>query len=359
MEANRDPNGPPVGFSCGAQLRLARALPGRSGAVFRWPGCCLALLVACAPSQPPRAPAVTESPQQKAGELEPGKPEEGTLESATRAIEKGQWERAESSLNQAMAGGLDSAEAWYYLGVVRQARGNPEAVECFREALSRSADLVEAWVNLSAAHLDAQQFARALEAAEQGLSRFPQEPLLLENRALALARLDRPAQAATAYSQAVERSPGNEALRFAHAQALLDAGESGPARMRLEALVASNDPAVLASVARLLGKLKAYGPCIGALDKALGHQISAELLVRRGLCHHGLHDSQSTLADFQGAVEADSQFAPGHYYLGMHLKQSGQTDAARVSLQRAQALAGDEGVGRAAQRALEDLPAGK
>lgn len=316
-------------------------------------GCGLLLSLACGRPQEATAPTASAVSEPQATEEEAEDP----IAKATRAIGLAQWERAESTLTAAMARGLDTAEAWYYLGVARQGRGVPEARECFQEALRRSPDLVEAWVNLSAAHLDASEFAPALEVAEQGLSRFPKEPLLLENRALALSSLDRPADAVAAYRDAVTRSPDNAPLRFALAQALFQAGQTEAARLRLHALTASDDPAVLASAARLLGKLKSYGPCIDALDKALLAQPSAELFVRRGLCHHGMHDAPRTLADFQAAVESDPAFAPAHYYLGMHLKQSGDLAAARAALTKARTLAGEQGVGRAARRALEALPA--
>jgi hypothetical protein len=48
-------------------------------------------------------------------------------------------------------------------------------------------------------------------------------------------------------------------------------------------------------------------------------------------------------------------YAPGHYYSGMHLRMHGKKADAKKALARAVEIAGDQGVGRAAKRALDSL----
>ena len=127
------------------------------------------------------------------------------------------------------------------------------------------------------------------------------------------------------------------------------------ARTVLGELTQSDDVAVLASSARLLGRLDDFGGCIQALTRAIERQPSAELFVARGLCQHGKRDEAAAQADFQRAIQKDGSYAPAHYYAGMHLKTQGKKKEARAALSRAVELAGDEGVGKAAKRALEGL----
>lgn len=132
-------------------------------------------------------------------------------------------------------------------------------------------------------------------------------------------------------------------------------GETGVARELLLKLSQSNDPAVLASTARLLGRLKEFDACVQALNKALAQQIAAELLVARGLCQHGRGKDVAALEDFEHAQQQDESFAAAHYYVGMHWKQAGEPGKAKKALERTVELAGDAGIGRAARRALGRL----
>jgi tetratricopeptide (TPR) repeat protein len=136
---------------------------------------------------------------------------------------------------------------------------------------------------------------------------------------------------------------------------LAAAGQGDAAVAVLGPLAQSDRVEILASAARLLGSLKAFAPCVSALDKALALKRNAELLVQRGLCNHGLKQDVATLADFRAAVEADGAYAPAHYYYGMELKARSKVREARAELERAVALSGDSGIGKAARRALDSL----
>jgi tetratricopeptide (TPR) repeat protein len=112
---------------------------------------------------------------------------------------------------------------------------------------------------------------------------------------------------------------------------------------------------VLASTGRLLGRLEQFDGCIAALNKALASKPAAELYVTRGLCQHGKKDDAAAFTDFQLAIKTDPNYAPGHYYAGMHLRMQGKKAEAKQALNRAVQIAGTEGVGKAAKKALEGL----
>jgi tetratricopeptide (TPR) repeat protein len=229
------------------------------------------------------------------------------------------------------------------------------AISSFEKALSLDPKLTEAAVNLAAALLDAGDAERAAPVIERALASDPQNPGLLYNRALVASMLGQRAEAVAFYREALAADPQNAEIKYGYAEALVAAGSTTEAQKVLAELIQSDDVPVLASSARLLGRLDDFGGCIQALSRALDREPSAELYVARGLCHHGKRDEGTALADFQRAIGKDASYAPAHYYAGMHFKSQGKKKEARAALARAVELAGEDGVGKAAQRALDNL----
>ena len=203
--------------------------------------------------------------------------------------------------------------------------------------------------------LDASDAARATPVIERALVADPGHPGLLYNRALAATLLGKKTEAVRAYRDALAADPSNVEIKYGYAEALVATGSKAEAQAQLAELTRSDDVPVLASSARLLGKLEDYDGCIRALDKAVEHEASAELFVARGLCQHGKKNDVAAFQDFQRGIQKDARYAPAHYYAGMDLKQRGKKAEARAALGRAAELAGDSGVGKAAKRALESL----
>jgi tetratricopeptide (TPR) repeat protein len=190
---------------------------------------------------------------------------------------------------------------------------------------------------------------------ERGLEAHPKHPGLLYNRALALAAQRQVQEAVPAFRSALEADPNNVEIKFGYAEALVLAGSKEEGLKLLQQLAQSDSPEVLASAGSLLGRLEQFDTCISVFSKAIERKPAAELYVQRGLCQHGKKDDGAAFADFQQAIQVDGNYAPGHYYAGMHLRMQGKKAEAKKALARAVEIAGDQGVGRAAKRALESL----
>jgi superkiller protein 3 len=272
------------------------------------------------------------------------------------AIQAEDFAKAQKFFEAAVAEQPSNAAAHFYLGVALQNLGKgDEASSSYEKAVNLDPKLAEAWVNLTAAKLDAGDAAGALPFIERGLRNHPDNPALLYNHALALSGAGKSAEAPAAYRKAIAADVGNSEIEYGYAEALVAAGSKDEAVKVLEGLAQKDDVAVLASSARLLGRLQEFDGCIRALNKALERTKSSELFVARGLCQHGKRKDTAAFEDFQRAVQTDPGYAPAHYYVGMHLKTLGKKSEARTALARAVQIAGDEGIGKAAKRALESL----
>jgi Tfp pilus assembly protein PilF len=332
------------------------AVTSRSAAPFvlrSWFACAaLALAFGCSSTPPPAAP---DEPPPSLDDDEPSGDSQG-FKAGTDAIAAGDFEKARGIFEKVAGEQPSNAKAHFYLGVAQQNLGQSEAaVQSYERALELDSKLTEATVNLTAALLDAGDAARAEPVIERGLASEPNHPGLLYNRAIAASMLGKKTDAVKAYRAALGADPDNLEIKYGYAEALVAAGSNSEARSLLGELAQADDIAVLASTARLLGRLEDFGACIQALDKAILREASAELYVARGLCHHGKKDDASAYADFQQAIQKDPKYAPAHYYAGMDLKQRGKKAEAKKALARAAELGGDSGLGKAAKRALDSL----
>jgi tetratricopeptide (TPR) repeat protein len=317
---------------------------------------CLVCALACSSAPTARSPATSEPEPDPSLEAE-AEPESGEFSAGVSAIRDGKFEAARAAFEHIVSAEPGNAQAHFYLGVAQQNLGHgAEAIETYEKAVSLDPKLTEAWVNLTAAKLDAGDAPGALPFIDRGLASHPDHPGLLYNRALALSAIaGRNAEAVAAYRKAAAADPGNAEIKYGYAETLLVAGSKDEALKLLRELGQSDKVEVLASAARLLGRLQAYDDCIRALGKALEVQKSSELYVERGLCQHGKKDDAAAFEDFKRAVQVDDSYAPAHYYVGMHLKMTGKKAQAKPELGRAVQLAGKEGVGKAAQRALDSI----
>jgi tetratricopeptide (TPR) repeat protein len=319
-----------------------------------------ALAAACSSGTPP-AESPEEPPplEDEPGAASPGPvapASSGQVQQGMDAIQAGDFEKARGILEQAVAAAPGDAQAAFYLGVALHSLGDAEgAVARYEKALALDPNLAEARVNLSAALLDAGQADRALAVVEQALASAPNDPALLLNRAMALSHKGDAKAAAAAFEKAVRANPGDPETRFLYAQALEQAGESGKALTELKRLGESDDLEVLASAARLLGRLGAFDECVASLDRALQKKPAAELYVQRGLCKHGKKDDGGALKDYEASVAADPGFAAGYFYLGQHKRAQGDKKGAKAALGKAVELDPNGGIGKAAQKALKGL----
>ena len=254
-----------------------------------------------------------------------------------------------------LGSGSSGRQAEYYLGVALTGLGDKQgAIESFKRAITADPKLVDAYVNLSAAELDAGDAGAALETANRGLKLAEQHPDLTLNRALALEALGKKDEALSAYGLAVRAAPKNLTLRLSYAQLLARANRRSEALSEIAAVRDSKDPRLLAVAANVARSLKAFADCLAVLDRALKLEDHPALHVRRGMCRQDSKDLAGAKSDFEQAIAMDDGFAPAHYYLGMTLRETDKKTACK-ELKRAAELGGDRGVGPEAKQAVSDL----
>lgn len=305
-----------------------------------------------APETPDNPPPLDDDAEGSGGGA--AAPSSSKVKEGADAIQAQDFARAKALLEAAVAENPKDPQAQYYLGVAVEGLGDAKgAAEKYEAALALDPKLIEASVNLSGVLLDLENAEGALAAAERGLKSSPRNAALLRNRAVALDATGGK-DAAKAFQAALEAAPNDNEVRYLYAESLARTGDPAGATKEAKPLVQSDDVAVLASVGRLLGKLKAYDDCVAALDKAIGKQDVAELRVQRGLCKHGKKDDAGAGADFTAATTKDPTFAPGFYYLGQHLRAKGDKKGAKAALAKAAEL--DKGkLGEAAKKELGEL----
>jgi tetratricopeptide (TPR) repeat protein len=270
------------------------------------------------------------------------------------AIQKQDFEAAKTALTVARKENPNDPQAAYYLGVALHSLGDVAgAAKEYAAALELDPKLTEASVNLSQLELEGKKLPEALATVDAGLKHAPKQPDLLLNRALILEASGKQAEALSAYGDASAARPDDAELKLAYADLLRQSGKSEEALSALKK-VQTDDPTLLAATARQFGLNKAFSECVAALDKAIKVKSTPDLLVRRGVCRHEMKDDPGAAADYEAALKADPNFAPAHYYLGMHLRRTDKKKA-MAELEKAASLAKDEGVGPAAKRELEEL----
>lgn len=276
------------------------------------------------------------------------------VKEAAEAIEAGDLAKAKPLLEEALKENADDAQANYYMGVVLEGEEQFDgAAEHYGKALKADPKLLEAAVNLSAILLDIQKDAKgALGVVDGALEHEPKHPGLLMNRALALEAMGDAEGALSAYGAASAASPDNQELRYAYAELLAGAGKTDEALATLDK-IQTEDVKVLAAVAVLFGKLKAFPKCVATLDKALKASELPQLYVRRAACRNGAGDKDGATADYKTVTEKEPDKAAGFYYLGKHLKELKKVAEARKALQKAVELDKDGKVGKAAAELLK------
>ena len=314
---------------------------------------------ACGGNQPPPE----EPPPPAFDDEEPGAPGGEVAAASSSAVQEGisaiqaeDFEKAKEILQAAYEKDPSDAQAAFYLGVAQENTEDVDgAIQSYRAALKNDAKLTEAAVNLSAILLDREDYAGALEVTDAVLKSSPQHALLLTNRAIALSGAGKSEEALGAYEKAVNAAPDNLELRYEYAQVLAQSDKKSKAIDELRQVIQSPDPAVVGAAANLLGRLQAYAECIAGLDRALKTKPNPDLYVRRGACRHGMNDDAGALADYKAALEADANFAPGHYYIGRHYQATGKKKEAKQHLTKAAELGAGTPLEGASKKALAEL----
>jgi len=278
------------------------------------------------------------------------------VQEGIQAIQAEDFDKAKEILQAAHEKDPADAQAAFYLGVAQENTDDLDgAIGSYRAALKNDPKLTEAAVNLSAILLDREDYAGALEVTDAALKSSPQHALLLTNRAIALSGAGKNEEALGAYDKAVKAAPDNLELRYEYAQVLAQSDKKTKAIDELRQVIQSPDPAVVGAAANLLGRLQAYAECIAGLDRALKAKPNPDLYVRRGACRHGMNDDAGALADYKAALDADANFAPGHYYIGRHYQAMGKKKEAKEHLTKAAELGAGTPLEGASKKALAEL----
>ncbi len=320
-------------------------------------GAAALLLSACSSTPPAKEPDPSLEEKPASNQPDPNAVAEASsakVQQGIDAIQKQDFAGAKAVLSEARKDNPNDAQAAYYLGVALQSLEDAAgARKEYEAALKLDPKLTEAAVNLSQIQLEAGDADHALATVEAALKNAPKQPDLLLNRAIALEAAGKKAEALRAYGDAVAVRPDDAELRIAYADLLRQNEKSEEAVAELRK-VNTDDPTLLAAAARQFGLNRAFSDCVAALDKAIKLKSSPDLLVRRGVCRHEVKDDAGALADYNAALAVDANFAPAHYYIGMHLSKKDKKKALE-HLDKAATLAKGEGVGPAAKREADEL----
>lgn len=316
----------------------------------------LLLVLGCSSSPPP---AAADPSPDAASPTAVETPTNDVVQQGILLLQEEKWEEARNVLFDARRKDPKDPQAAYYLAVAWQKLNQlPLAEKNYRAALDLDPKLAEAAVNLSQMLLDKNDPKGAIGVLDAALKANPKHADLLLNRAVALeasgASKD---EILTAYGAAAAARPNDPMLRAAYGGLLSEAGKGPEAVVELKAAMATEDPALLVSIASVLTKEKAFDDCVQAMDKALVKKKAPAVLVRRGVCKDGKQDAAGAAADYDAALAMDANFAPAHYFYGLSLAAKDKK-AALEHLDKAAAGAGDKGIGPDAKKKAAELRAG-
>ena len=320
----------------------------------------LGLSTACGGGSSSSPPTTADNPpplddDDSGGGGAPAPASSGKVKEGMDAIQAGDFAKAKEVLEQAAKDNPKDPQAAYYLGVSVEGLGDGKtAAGHYKKALELDPKLTEASINLSGVLLDSNDVEGALAAVNAGLKSAPKNPSLLRNKAVVL-DASGSKDAVAAFKAAVAAAPNDKEIHYLYAEALARSGDKTAALAELKPLASSDDIAVLASVGRLFGKLKAFDECVSALDNAIAKKDAAELRVDRGLCKHGKKDDKGAGADFEAAVAADAKFAPAHFYLAQNKRDAGDKKGAKAEFEKAASLDPGGKLGAAAKKELSEL----
>lgn len=310
------------------------------------------------PAAPPRPVLIAEplpsfdgqTPGQSATDLDRG----------VALIQNERFAEGAALIEKAFTVGSPDAESMYYLAFAYDQLGRrKEAEATFLRTLDLDPKHVAARINLGAMYLDEPaQPARAIAVLEPAVAADPKALEVQLNLAYAhrlLKHFDKAAQhyrAALALGEKVE-------TRQMLADVLYDGGLMNELVPELKKLVTSfsRNPKALAALGGRFAKAGAYADCVSTFTKALALDTTdATSYLNRGLCRHELKEREDLiLADYERAAEADPNYQPAFYYMGMSLLLSKKLSRAAEAFERAYRLGPDTTIGRKAKSHWDEL----
>jgi len=318
----------------------------------------LGLCFSCSSTPPAEDPALDADPPIGHGVDSGGANED--LDRGVAYIKHEKFAEAIPLLEKALTVDPQSAMATFYLATAHEMTGKKDlAIDGYKKALALDESLVEAASNLAAIYLDEPPRPdEAIAILQRALAKVPEDTLLRRNLAYAYG-LKGDVAAASEHYEKILKAKDDPEVRFAYGSLLFDAKKPKEAVPHLKKATAGDDvePAMLVTVARMMGYAKAFDDCVKLFDRAIAKKgDDPEWYVRRGTCKHALKDEKGAGEDFAKAVEVDGKFAAGHYYLGVSLLAQHKPQSARKALEKAASIGGDSKIGKMAKAKLKTVP---
>jgi Flp pilus assembly protein TadD len=338
------------------ESRLREAMR-RSSARAGWVVLLATTALACSSTPAPKDEPLDADPP---GPVEVGKKQAKRppeLDQGIELVKSGKFADAIPVLKKALDAEPKNAESAFYLGLaIEQSGGDKKEAEAlYKQALAFDGNLVEASNNLAAIYLDEPPRPdQAIPVLRKALVNAPDDVSLNTNLGYALGLKGDADGAAKAYDAAIAKGDSPQ-LRLSYGSMLVENKRAEQAVPHLvKAAEGVDDPASLATIARLLGPGKAFEDCVKVLDRAIAKKGDvAEFYVRRGVCKHELDKEKEASQDFEQAVKLEPNFQAAHYYLGVSLFAQGNAARGKVVLRKAYDLGKETPIGKAAKERLD------
>ena len=282
------------------------------------------LSVACGGSQekPPAnetqtTPSATAEPtaQPTAQVAPPSSPETAR---GMDALKAGDFPKAKSAFEAAIAANAKDADAHHYLGVTLENLSDKTGAEReYKAALAIKPDLAEAAANLGAIYVEAQRWDDALAVLRPAAQRRSDSAALEFNLALALSGKGDQDGATHAFDAALKATPNDPMLLYTYGHTLATWKQNDAAVSKLKAArdAANGNGELLGSIGHELLLLRAVPDCISAFDKAIAAKDGAQFRTERALCKIANKDDAGATSDLEAAVQADAKYGLAHYWL--------------------------------------------
>ena len=267
-------------------------------------------------------------------------------------------EDAKDAYLEAVAIDYRSCDGHYGLGLAEFERGDFQAaLFAFNEVTRLCEERFDGHYNRAVTLARLRRPAEAAEAFREAVAQAEPEASSADRVAAwtglagQLKRTDDHAAAAEAYSSALAIRPTDDDLIYLRADALWRAGQGLEALPDLTDLEGrSSDYRVSALIADIYVDAGQVDYALRSLDRALTRAEAAgddaaraNLLVKLGLLQRSLGRDADAAESFRTAANLDAESWEAQYNLGVSLLESGQTQAALAPLQVAQELAPESG----------------
>jgi arylsulfatase A-like enzyme/Tfp pilus assembly protein PilF len=229
-------------------------------------------------------------------------------------------------------------DAWFMLGNVHAAHGKPrQAIEYFKKALALKPDDEMAVVNMANAYRAAGQDEEALVGYRRFLQLDPNNAQVRYEMAQILIDRAEYDEAASALRRALELEPKMAAAQNALGVIAFRRGDVALAQQEIRKALAQKPDVRLAhfNLALIAEERRDWNTAIAEYEKELAdHPYSYKAAFNLGKLYEQLGDRQKQEQAFRRAIDANTSFAEGYFYLAkLYLDQERNFDEA-VSLAR-------------------------